>query len=603
MTSNRVGIPSEFIQQLRERVDIVPLVGGYVPLVHKGRNYWACCPFHHEKTPSFCVYAEDQSFHCYGCGVTGDIYTFLMKIESLDFIEAVELLAKKNGIPMPEYKNDYDIVKTKRKKDRFLSLLKDANERYKSNLKSSKIALDYLSKRELTENEINEFEIGYSNGHNDIVNYLKGKGYTFEEMLEVGIIKKNDYGSYYDFFADRLMFPLFNKFGDCVGFSGRDLQGNSPAKYKNSSQSLVFDKSSTIFAFNKVKKLSQTQKIDYVILCEGQIDVISMHKAGFKTAMACLGTALTEIHAREISRITENVVLCLDGDSAGINATLKALPILRQHQLNVRVASIEGGKDPDEVIKNFGKEKMGEIINKAVDSIEFELTQLSTHYNLENSLDRTRFIDGAFKILSVFDNLSQKEVYIPIIASLSKISPTVIRSDLSKSTTQSSSVESNTQDVSEYSYDALIKSQQFILASLIHNKDYVVITQDTDLFLKDSTLIKLFNYIKEKKLNNEPINLTSIFDMFNEDEINDSISPIITFDIDSFKDNAEKHYMMCLQKIKLAKIESELLDLNEKLKNEKDSNLKFELTKQVQELIQVRKQIKEKNNINKSGGF
>ena len=603
MTSNRVGIPSEFIQQLRERVDIVPLVGGYVPLVHKGRNYWACCPFHHEKTPSFCVYAEDQSFHCYGCGVTGDIYTFLMKIESLDFIEAVELLAKKNGIPLPEYKNDYDIVKTKRKKDRFLSLLKDANERYKSNLKSSKIALDYLSKRELTENEINEFEIGYSNGHNDIVNYLKGKGYTFEEMLEVGIIKKNDYGSYYDFFADRLMFPLFNKFGDCVGFSGRDLQGNSPAKYKNSSQSLVFDKSSTIFAFNKVKKLSQTQKIDYVILCEGQIDVISMHKAGFKTAMACLGTALTEIHAREISRITENVVLCLDGDSAGINATLKALPILRQHQLNVRVASIEGGKDPDEVIKNFGKEKMAEIINKAVDSIEFELTQLSTHYNLENSLDRTRFIDGAFKILSVFDNLSQKEVYIPIIASLSKISPTVIRSDLSKSTTQSSSVESNTQDVSEYSYDALIKSQQFILASLIHNKDYVVITQDTDLFLKDSTLIKLFNYIKEKKLNNEPINLTSIFDMFNEDEINDSISPIITFDIDSFKDNAEKHYMMCLQKIKLAKIESELLDLNEKLKNEKDSNLKFELTKQVQELIQVRKQIKEKNNINKSGGF
>ena len=279
------------------------------------------------------------------------------------------------------------------------------------------------------------------------------------------------------------------------------------------------------------------------------------------------------------------------------------MEFLRQHQLNVRVASIEGGKDPDEVIKNFGKEKMSEIINKAVDSIEFELTQLSTHYNLENSLDRTRFIDGAFKILSVFDNLSQKEVYIPIIASLSKISPTVIRSDLSKSTTQSSSVESNTQDVSEYSYDALIKSQQFILASLIHNKDYVVITQDTDLFLKDSTLIKLFNYIKEKKLNNEPINLTSIFDMFNEDEINDSISPIITFDIDSFKDNAEKHYMMCLQKIKLAKIESELLDLNEKLKNEKDSNLKFELTKQVQELIKVRKQIKEKNNINKSGGF
>ncbi|MBQ8749152.1 MAG: DNA primase [Clostridia bacterium] len=589
-TNRRGGVPPEFLQQLRDRVDIVPLISCYMQISRKGRNYWGCCPFHHEKTPSFCIYDEEQSFHCFGCGVSGDIFSFIMKIENLDFLDSVEILANKSGIPMPEFKGDFDIVEKKRKKDRFLSLLKDANEHYKSNLVKSQKALDYIAKRELTDNEIREFEIGYSSGWIDVIDYLLSKGYTENELLEIGIARRGDNGKLFDFYAFRLMFPLFNKFGDCVGFSGRDLDGTSPAKYKNSTQSIVFDKSSTIFAFNKVKKLATTQNIEYVILCEGQIDVIAMHKAGFNTAMACLGTALTEIHAKEISRVSKKVVLCLDGDNAGINATLKALPILRAQSLEVKVARIEGGKDPDEVIKVCGKEKMQQIINSAMDSVEFEIRELARKYNLNDIADRTKFISGAFKILSIFRTLSEKEVYIPIISDLSKISISVLRADLNQTSTDDVVTNDAIQDTNlTYKYDALIKSQQFILASLIYNKEYAKLDDDFDLCLKDPSLIKLYNFIKEKRANNEKINSTIVFDMFDEEEVQGQISDIMYLDMDSYGDDAGKHFKICVNKIINMQYEIELDTLKRKLNEEKDTIKQMEYLVKINEIIKKKK--------------
>ncbi len=597
MSIGRRAVPPEFLQQLRDRVDIVPLVSSYAEVIRRGRTYWACCPFHHEKTPSFCIYDEEQSFHCYGCGVSGDVFTFIMKIENLDFLDAVQLLAKRVGLPLPEYKSDVDVVALKKKRDRFLSLLNDANEHYKSNLIKSEKAVEYLKKRELTEKEVDEFEIGYSLGWEDVVKYLRNKGYSDEDMLEVGIARKNETGILYDFFAFRLMFPLLNKFGDCVGFSGRDLDGTSPAKYKNSTQSIVFDKSSTIFAFNKVKKLSMSQKIEYVILCEGQIDVIAMHKAGFQTAMACLGTALTEMHAKEISRVCKKVILCLDGDSAGVNATLKALPILRLQGIEVKVASITGGKDPDEVIKVCGKEKMQEIIENAMDSVEFEIRALAKQYNLNDIADRTKFISGAFKILSVFKTYSEKEIYVPIISSLSNISSTVIRSDLNKNSTYSvQNIESTQKKEDTYSLDALIKSQQFILASLIYGKDFAKLEEGFDLCLKNPSLIKIYEFVMEKKAKNEKINVASIFDLFDEDDIDESVNDIIGFNIDAFGDSAEKHFKKCVQKIKLKQLDIEQELALKALKEEKDANKQSELLKKINEIIIKR------NNVNKSGG-
>lgn len=596
MSVGRRAVPPEFLQQLRDRVDIVPLVSSYVEVNRRGRTYWACCPFHHEKTPSFCIYEDEQSFHCYGCGVSGDVFTFVMKMENLDFLDSVQLLAKRVGLPLPEYKDDADVIALKKKRDRFLSLLKDANDHYKSNLSKSQKALDYIKKRELTDNEVNEFEIGYSIGWEDVVKYLRDKGYKDSEMLEIGIARQNESGVLYDFFAFRLMFPLFNKFGDCVGFSGRDLDGTSPAKYKNSTQSIVFDKSSTIFAFNKVKKLAMAQKIEYVILCEGQIDVIAMHKAGFNTAMACLGTALTEIHAKEISRVCKKVILCLDGDSAGVNATLKALPILRAQGIEVKVASIVGGKDPDEVIKVCGREKMQEIVENAMDSIEFEIRALAKQYNLNDIADRTKFISGAFKILSIFKTYSEKEVYIPIISSLSNISPTVVRADLSKDSTYSAQSIEKTQNEDVCSFDALIKSQQFILGSLIYGKDYAKLDYGFDLCLKNPSLIKIYEFVMDKKSKNEKINVASIFDLFDDEEIDNAVNEIIGFNLDSFGDSAEKHFKKCVQKILLKQLEVEQELTLKALKEEKDVTKQADLLKKINEIIL------KKNNVNKSGG-
>lgn len=596
MSTGRSSVTTDFLQQLRDRVDLVPLISSYIPVSRKGRNYWACCPFHHEKTPSFCIYDEEQTFHCYGCGVTGDVITFAMKIENLDFIDALKHLADKAGLQMPEFHGDNNVAELKKKKDRFLSLLKDANEHYQSNLVKSQKAIEYVRKRELTNKEVEEFGIGYSFGWYDLVDYLHTKGYKDEDMLEIGIVKKNENGKLYDFFAFRLMFPLLNKFGDCVGFSGRDLDGTSPAKYKNSSQSIVFDKSSTIFAFNKVKKLSVTQKIEYVVLCEGQMDVIAMHEAGFTTAMACLGTALTEVNAKEISRISNKVVLCLDGDIAGINATLKAIKILRNQNLDISVACLEGGKDPDEVIKNCGIEKMQDIINKAVDSIEFEIRELASHYDLNDIANKTKFLSGAFKILEIFKTISEKEVYVNLISKLSGVSSYVIRSDINKFTENQTMQEEKIEDENSASIDALVKAQEFVLASLVYGKEYAQVDSDLDGCFENANMQKLYNFIKLKKEYNEKINIASILDLF-DDELDDVINDVIAYNLDSYGEDATKHYEICKNKIKMRQLDKMLTSLLHNLKDEKDAQKQIEISKQINSIIT------RKNNLNKSGGI
>ncbi|MGN1227724.1 MAG: toprim domain-containing protein, partial [Christensenellales bacterium] len=306
-----------------------------------------------------------------------------------------------------------------------------------------------------------------------------------------------------------------------------------------------------------------------------------------KTAMACLGTALTETHAKEISRVSSKVILCLDGDNAGINATLKALPILRSQGLEVKVAKIVGGKDPDEVIKVCGVEAMEQIINDAMDSVEFELRQLASNYDLETVADRTKFVSGAFKILSIFKTYSEKEIYVPIVAELSKLSPTVIRADLNKNTKDiESKIDNNTQDIeNNFSTDALMKAQQFILASLINDKSYAKLEDGFDLCLKDNALIKLYEYIIDKKAKNEKINIASIFDFFEEDEIKGVITDIISYDLDSFGENAELYFKNCVHKIKLKQLEIELDSLSKALKSETDAVRRMEYAKKVNDVI------------------
>lgn len=371
------GFDEEWLNKLREANDLVALMSTYLPLKRMGRKYWANCPFHHEKSPSLCVNEDEQYYHCFGCGESGNVISFVMKMESLDFLDAVEFLAKRCGMEVPTFSGNADLREKKKKKDRALALMSVAKGYYKQMLMSDagKPAMEYLISRGITPSEIEKFELGYSASWEGVIEEARKNGFKDEELREFGL-ETNAEGKVYDFFAKRLIFPIHNRYGDCVGFSGRDMEGRSHAKYKNSPQSLIFDKSNLIYGLHLVKRL-KSEELKSVILCEGQMDVIAMHKAGFDNSMACLGTALTESHAREIEKLVDKVYLCFDGDSAGQHATQKAISVLKNYNLSLRVVPLPIGKDPDEVIKEKGKEALQDLISKSVDSVEFEIKYLS----------------------------------------------------------------------------------------------------------------------------------------------------------------------------------------------------------------------------------
>lgn len=587
------GFNPEWLQKLRDANDLVTVVSKYCVIKRQGRKFFACCPFHHEKTPSFCINQGEEYFHCFGCGESGDVITFIEKMESLDFLDAVKYLADRCGMKVPEFTGSKEIFELKQKKDRFLSLLKDALKFYQGELykPTATQAQKYVRQRELTKKEIEKFQIGYSSSWMGIVDYLKSKGHKEEDMLEVGIVSKDEKGRLFDFFAMRLMFPLFNKFGDCVGFSGRDIEGNARAKYKNSIQSLVFDKSSTVFALNIVKDLKQTEHIPQIIICEGQMDVISMHKAGFNTAVACLGTAITVQHAREIKRIADKVVMCLDGDSAGISATLKAIPILKSQDLDVKVAKLVGGKDPDEIIKANGKDFMANIISSAIDNMEYQIDAYGKMFDTSNGEGKAKFLKASFELLQELPNMSSKMYYVPQISKISKVPQNVILEDISSSfngisVKKSTNVQVVQTDNRDFTPDALLKSQIFILASVISGKEFANNIQELDLLLKDKDLINLYNYLCERQKNKEHINKVIIFDMFGESC--PIVKECINYNFEDYKDEElNKQYQISINFIRRKKIDMEIEELSNEIKgsvdNDKRNNLILELSKKIKE--------------------
>lgn len=582
------GFDNEWMDKLRNANDIVSTISSYVQVSRKGRNFWANCPFHHERSPSFCINESDQFYHCFGCGESGDVITFIMKMESLDFMDAVKLLAERANMTLPEFTGDREVFERKKKRDNMLSVLRIAKEYYQNNLNSpnAQPALNYIKQRGLSDNEVKRFEIGYSLGWQDLVVYMKSKGVDFELLKESGVIGYNDNGPY-DFFAKRLIFPICNKFGDCIGFSGRDIEGQSNAKYKNSPQSDVFDKSSTIYGLNLVKKLKQNEAVNYIIICEGQMDVIALHKAGFTTAIACLGTALTENHAREISRLVAKVVLCFDGDSAGQNAASKAIPILQSQKLEVRVASLIGGKDPDEIIKTYGASKLAECIDNAIGCTEFQLRTLAKKYDVKDNEGRSKYLNEAFAILRKFKMSSERDIYLPLLSKISGVSTEVLRQDLNivsgKSIQQSGEVKPRDLDSNA---DALLKAQRFVIASALRNMEYVN-ELPIELCIKDNTLKKLYKMILDGREKGQPLNISTLFDIFDEEEAQ-TINTIIDINLDEYSATGEKYYNNCVKKIKLFCLENQADEIKSLYNAEKDNELRKKLLMQY---MQINKEI------------
>ena len=399
-------IPRDYITELVQRSDIVDVVQSYVQLRHRGRTHTGLCPFHNEKTPSFVVYPETQSFYCFGCGAGGDVITFIKKINNVDYIEAVKFLAGRAGMALPEEDDQ-----TGRLRSRIISINKDAARFYFSRLNSDagRVGRAYWRGRGLSDATIKRFGLGYApDSFRETRDHLKSLGYTEDELLAAGLIKRSEKGGTFDFFRHRVMIPIFDLRGNVIAFSGRKLDPEQPGgKYENSPETLVYNKSRTLFALNFAKK-SQTRRY---ILCEGNLDAISMHQAGFTTAVAGCGTALTAEQVKILSEYADEVVLCYDSDEAGQKATRRAISLLSASPLKISVLNIPDAKDPDEFIKKFGAERFEMLLNGSNNAIEYELLQAKGKYDIATPDGRLNYIKDAIGVLAGRITPTERDVY------------------------------------------------------------------------------------------------------------------------------------------------------------------------------------------------
>ena len=384
--------PDELIEEVRSRNDIVDVISGYVHLQKKGANYFGLCPFHNEKSPSFSVSRSKQMYYCFGCGAGGNVFTFLMEYENDTFPEAVKALADRAGISLPEADESEEAKKEQSKRSRLLAINKEAAKYFYFQLraKQGELGLNYLRERQLTDETIHRFGLGYANKTaDDLVRYLKGKGFSEELIREAGLCNTDEKHGMYDKFWNRVMFPIEDINHRVIGFGGR-VMGDGKPKYLNSPETPIFDKSRNLYGLN----FARSSRKGNIILCEGYMDVIAMHQAGFNQAVASLGTAFTLGQAGLLKRYTKEVLLSYDSDGAGVKAALRAIGILKEAGLTGRVINLEPYKDPDEFIKNLGAEAFQERIDNAENSFLFEIRMLQREYDLNDPEKKTEFHRG-----------------------------------------------------------------------------------------------------------------------------------------------------------------------------------------------------------------
>lgn len=404
----------DIIEEVRSRNDIVDLISTYVSLKKKGSSYFGLCPFHNEKSPSFSVSRDKQMYYCFGCGAGGNVYTFLMEYENFSFPEAVRFLAERSGMELPEEELDDEEKRKMDEKARLREMNKLAANYfyYLLHQKRGEKGLAYLKNRGITDETIRKFGLGYADVYSDdLYHFLKSKGYSDEELKDSALVNIDERRGGSDKFWNRVMFPIVDVNNRVIGFGGR-VMGDGMPKYLNSKETKLFDKSRNLYGLN----FARSSRKKEIILCEGYMDVISMHQAGFTNAVAALGTAFTSGHGTLLKRYTENVILSFDSDEAGQRAILRAIPILKDAGLTVRVLDLTPYKDPDEFIKGSGGEALEERITKAMSSFMFQMKVLSERYNQDDPEDKTKFQHEAAKLLSEIEEPLERKNYIDAVS-------------------------------------------------------------------------------------------------------------------------------------------------------------------------------------------
>ena len=580
------GYSSAWIDELKRKSDIINVVSKYVRLEQKGRKYWGCCPFHSEKTPSFCVDPEGF-YHCFGCKEGGDVIRFVEKMENCDFMDAVKVLAEACHMEIPELSGiDEGIIKKKEEKDRILKVLDAAYKHYEKNLylPTAKKAQEYIKQRGFTKRELDNFKIGYSSSWTDLITHLKSQGFSIKDMLSAGLIaNKEGSQNYYDVMGGRLIFPIFNSFNECIGFSARILEKSDYAKYKNTSETPVFQKNKVVFGINLLRKLRQEGDLKSIILVEGQIDVIAMHRAGFKSTVACLGTALTENHAKELKKLCDDVIICFDGDGAGIKAAIRSIDILRDAGFNIRVACLPEGKDPDEILKSEGSEGLGKYIEGAVAIMDFLIKIEAKKFDLSKSDQRGKFAKAVIAHLKKLETGAMQEPYLDKLWQMTNIPVDVLRRDLLNLGSTKIEPQKKEEKVLTVRENGNIKAEKFVLASILHKMDYVDSKIDYKKLLPNR--LEIINIVTSGK------KISALYDEY-DIENNPFLQDIIYFNFEEFKGIDQKYFYECVWSLAEEILKEKQQEISKRFSSSRDSEERKAIMQEMQDIM---KRIRDKN--------
>ena len=576
----------ELIDEIRNSNDIVDIISQYVNLKKSGRNFFGLCPFHNEKSPSFAVSPDKQIFHCFGCGVGGNVFHFLSKIENIGFTESVEMLANRANITLPTIDNEKD-NKASYLKSRVYEINKLTAEFYHENLykPTAKIAQEYIKKRKLDNNTLKTFLIGYSGNFNELYKYLKQQGFKDEEILASTLVNRNDRGEFIDRFRKRLMFPIQDERGRVIAFGGRILEDNlikdptrPQAKYINSSENIVYSKGRHLFGLYAAKK----EKIDKILIVEGYMDAISLHQRGITNVVASLGTALTEAQGRLLRKNSQQVIIGYDSDGAGQAATLRGLEILQNLGCDIRILQIEGAKDPDEYILKYGPERLQKCIDNAISLVEYKVKILKNKLNLEHPNDKIKFLTEIAKELSKISSDIEKEVYVDKIATDYKISKEAIYAEINKilyqknpndkKTSQRKVVEkSENKSHLKLNNDSVTKKENMIIYLLINypNESYDRLKNQISYEnIKDERNKIIIKKLYEELENGNSINSNNVLDLFEDEDIINFLSWVMAYDFEITEvEKAIDDIINNYEKDKLISVRNEIIQTLENTDN------------------------------------
>lgn len=525
------GFTPEFLEELKYKCDIVEVISQYVPLQKKGGRYFGCCPFHNEKTPSFCV--NNGWYHCFGCGASGDVVKFVMEMESVSFYDAVKILADKVGLQLPEVKLDPQYAQKKEHGDVLKQLMRDAARYYRNNLldeKKGKDAREYLHNRGLDDEIAKRYGLGLSLDNESMVGYMRRKGYSLKDLEECGLVGNAQRP--YDAFANRIIVPIMDSMSNVIAFGGRIYHGEKDvAKYKNSTNTTLFDKGRTIYGINFIKRDKKMNGVAYkeLILVEGYMDVISLGASGIKNVVACMGTALTDGQARELSRMTENLYVCYDGDGAGKKATIRNVDILAKFVQNVRVISLDEGKDPDETVREGGAEAFLKKQKEALPVIEYKLKLCADANDLGSVNGRAKYVQSALKVLKTIDNRAEREVYMDVVSKMSGVSVATLTDEAGM--IRPAKIEQPKEN-DEEKIAKNLRASRFVLNRIVKGEKYVDLSKIKTEWLENDLHRQVFEWAKTRPEHTDMVK--TMFSVFGYD--NEEISNILNINM-KFADN------------------------------------------------------------------